>query len=137
MRSPALPAHLQEQYIVKKEGFYMSAAPFKAIVKCVAQNGQTFSYPITVSDVNGEYYVFPDGNNDVVLPSDKGVISIVDIVLSAAGTDTSKADIYVNGKTTGEQILNSANLGTNFSRQLMGAPMRIAAGARVRFKQLT
>lgn len=116
----------------------MAAAAFKAILKFKAQDGYTFSYPCTVSDVNAEYYVFPDANNDVVLPSNHGNLALIDLVLSGAGTDTSKADVYVNGKTTGEQVLNSANLGTNFSRQYtMASPMLIAPASRLRIKQLT
>jgi len=115
----------------------MAAAAFKAVLKFQAQNGVTFSYPCTVSDVDDAYYVFPDGNNDVILPSIYGNVYLVDVVLSAAGTDTSKADVYVNGKTTGEQILNAANLGTNFSRQFMGAPIAIMPGARLRIQQQT
>ena len=115
----------------------MAAAAFKAILKFVAKNGETFSYPCTVSDVNAAYYVFPDANNDVVLPTTKGVLAMTDLVLSAAGTDTSQAYIYVNGKNTGEVIMNAANLGTNFSRQLMAAPIYIAPGARLRIQQVT
>jgi len=116
----------------------MTAAPFKAVLKFVALgSGRTFSYPCTVSDVNGEYYVFPDGNNDVVLPSSEGVIALVDVILSASGTDTSQAEIYVNGKSTGVKILNAANVATNFARQFTDAPMYIAPAARLRIKQLT
>jgi hypothetical protein len=115
----------------------MAPAPFKVVMKFVGQNGQAFSYPCTVSDVNAEYYVFPDANNDVILPSTAGTIALVDIVLSAAGTDTSKASIWVNGRDTGELILNSANLGTNFSRQLMGSPIFISPASRLRIKQAT
>ncbi len=115
----------------------MVAAAFKAILKFVAQDGTTFTYPCTVSDVNAEHYIFPDLNTDVVLPSNHGVLAWVDLVLSAAGTDTSKANIFVNGKNIGEQILNAANLGTNFSRQFMGSPIYIAPGARLRVTQVT
>jgi hypothetical protein len=115
----------------------MAAAAFKAILKMSGSTGATWTYPCTVSDVNNEYYVFADGNNDVVLPTIHGNVSLFDVVLSGSGTDTSQAEIFVNGKSTGEKILNAANLGTNFSRQLMGAPIRIAGGARLRIKQLT
>lgn len=116
----------------------MAPAPFKVILKFKCKDGFTISYPCTVSDVNAEYYVFPDGNNDVVLPSNHGTLALIDVVLSASGTDTSKDDIYVNGKTTGEQILHAANLGTNFSRQYtMASPMLIAPASRLRIKQLT
>jgi len=115
----------------------MTAAPFKAILKFKAQNGATFTYPCTVSDVNAEYYVFPDSSTDVVLPSNMGNLFLVDLVLSAAGTDTSQAKIFVNGKDTGEKVLNSANLGTNFSRQFMGSPLGIAPASRLKIQQNT
>ena len=115
----------------------LAAVAFKAILKFTAQNRETFSYPCTVSDVNAAFYVFPDTLGDVVLPSNKGNLYLTDIVLSAAGTDTSQADIYINGKATGERILNAANLGTNFSRQFMGSPIPIGPGARLKIMQLT
>lgn len=116
----------------------MAANPFVGVLKFKAQDGYTISYPVTVSDVNGEYYVFPDGNNDTVLASNHGVLALIDCVLSETGTDTSTADIYVNGKATGERILNAANQGTNFSRQFTPTtPMFIAAGSRIRIKQIT
>ena len=116
----------------------MAAAKFNANLKFVGQDGFVISYPCTVSDVNAEFYIFPDGNSTVVLPSNHGVLSMIDLVLSAAGTDTTRADIYVNGKITGERVLNSANLGTNFSRQWTPAtPLRIAPGASLRLTQVT
>jgi hypothetical protein len=115
----------------------MAAAAFKAILKLVGQDGYSFTYPCTVSDVNAEYYVFPDGNNDVILPSNHGNIAVVDVVLSGTGTDTSKASVFVNGKDTGVVILNAANQGTNFSRQFMGAPLICSGASRLRIKQVT
>lgn len=116
----------------------MAAAAFKAILKFKAEDGFVISYPCTVSDVDAAFYVFPDGNNDVVLPSNHGRLALIDLVLSAAGTDTSKSDIFVNGKNTGETILNAANLGTNFSRQFTPlTPMVVSGGSRFRIKQLT
>lgn len=93
-------------------------------------------YPCTVSDVDTQYYVFPDGSTDMTLPSGHGVVRLVDVVLSAAGTDTTRGNIYVNQKFTGEQILNAANLGTNFSRQFMGAPIAFAPAARIKIQQI-
>jgi len=115
----------------------MAAAAFKGVIKLATQSGQTIQYPVTVSDVAGAYAVFPDGNNDVVLPSNMGTLWIVDVILSAAGTDTSRMDIYVNGKSTGEQVLNTANLATGVNRQFLGSPVGgIAAGARMRLTQI-
>jgi len=112
----------------------MAAAAFKAVVKLVGDNGRTLQYPCTVSDVAAANYVFQDASNDTTLPSDTNW-RIADVVLSAAGTDTTTADIFVNGKSTGEAVMNAANLATNLSRQFMGAPVGIQAGARLRFIQ--
>jgi hypothetical protein len=92
----------------------------------------------TVSDVNAEYYVAPDGNNDFILPSNMGpVFYLRDVILSAAGTDTSTSELYINGRSTGERVVNSTNLATNLTRQYMQRPFPIPAASRVRFKQVT
>jgi len=114
----------------------MVAAPFKATLQ-VRGNQGTVSYRCTVSDVNGEFYVFQDGNGDVVLPSNLGTMALTDIILSASGTDTSQGEIFVNGKTTGVIINNPANAGTVFNRQFMTAPIGLAPASRLRIKQLT
>jgi len=111
----------------------MAAAAFKGILVLATSQGRK-SIPFTASDVADAYYIFPSGASDLQLPAD-GNTAIVDILLSAAGTDTSKADIYVNDQTTGQQVLNSANLTTNYSRQFMSAPMQIRAGSRLRIQQ--
>jgi len=115
----------------------MVAAPFKATIKGRFESGRTIQFPCTVSDVNGEYYVFPDGNNDVILSASDGVFFVEDILLSAAGTDTSQAQVFVNGKNTGEVVMNAANVYTAISRQFQGSPIAVAPGARLRIKQLT
>lgn len=115
----------------------MAAAAFKATVKVRGQDGWTWAYPCTVSDVDAAFYVFPDGNNDVVLPTTHGTIMLTDLILSAAGTDTTTADIFVAGVNTGVRIQNAANLASNVSRQFFGSPVAFAPGARVRIKQNT
>jgi len=116
----------------------MAAAAFKALLSFVGQDGVPFQYFCTVSDVNAAYYVYPDGNNDVVLPTNHGnVIFLKDLILSAAGTDTTTGSIFINGKDTGEKVVNATNLGTNLTRQFMQNPMAIAAGARLRVLQNT
>lgn len=115
----------------------MAAAAFKAVIILNGEDGWADDYPCTVSDVNAEYYVFPDGNNDVVLPGNHGRIIIKDIILSAAGTDTTRAYIFVNGKDTGRLVQNASNLGTVLSRQFQGCNMVLSPGCRLRLKQLT
>jgi len=115
----------------------MAATPFNAVLVFVGEDGSVISYPCTVSDVNGEYYTFPDGSDHVVLPSDHGILTLIDVILSASGTDTSQAQIFVNGKDTGEKIMNSANLGSVYNRQFMSSPISIAPGAKIKIKQVT
>ena len=115
----------------------MTAAPFKAVLKWRAANGETWSSYCTVSDVDGEYYTFADGSSDVVLPSNKGNIALVDVILSAAGTDTTKADIYANARATGETIMNALNITTVIGRQFVGSPIVFAPSTRVKLKQLS
>jgi len=112
----------------------MVAAPFVAVLKFQTASGRPFSYRCTVSDVAAAFYIFPDGDSKVRLPSDEPSY-LVDMILSLAGTDTTNADIFANGKTTGEQVQNAANLATNVSRQFMGAPIGFKPGAEVRFTQ--
>lgn len=115
----------------------MAAAPFKGILKFVAQDGKTFAYPVTVSDVNAAFYIFPDGNNVVSLPTGHGTLALVDVALSASGTDTSTGAIYVNGKNTGELVMNALCVATNLSREFMGSPLYIAEGSLLRITQQT
>jgi len=116
----------------------MAAAAFRGTLKFLALGSKrTINYPVTVSDVNAAFYIFPDGNNIVQLPSNEGNILLVDIILSAAGTDTTTASIFVNGKNTGELVQNSANLATNVARQFIGSPIGFQPGAQVRFTQNT
>ena len=114
----------------------MVAAAYKATL-CFASAARRWSVRATVSDVNGEYFLFPSGASDYQLPAGEGNVMLTDIILSAAGTDTSQSDIYVNDNTIGIQIANAANVGTVFNRQFMSVPLTFKGGARLRFKQLT
>jgi hypothetical protein len=93
-------------------------------------------YPFTASDVADESFVFQDGNDTLQLPLSYGQAILVDVILSAAGVDTSKANIIVNAKDTGVQVLGVANLYTGVGRQFQnGSGMSIAQGARIEFVQ--
>jgi hypothetical protein len=112
----------------------MAAAPFVAVLKFVNNNGP-FQYNCTVSDVAGAFYVFPDANTTLTLPSGGGVCRMVDVILSAAGTDTTQGVINVNQKATGEVVQNGMNLASNLSRQFMGAGVNLAPGSSLRITQ--
>jgi len=97
---------------------------------------RSWTIPCTMSDVAAAFYIFPSGASDYQLPQNEGTVYLADVILSAAGADTTKADIYVNDTTTGQQVANAANVGTVFNRQFMSSPIPIKAGSRIRFTQL-
>lgn len=114
----------------------MAAAAYTGILKFTSSNGSTLQHRITASDVANAYYIFASGDDFVQLPLDGSVWYLADIILSAAGTDTTRSLIYANQKLTPEQIANSANLATNVSRQFMGSPIGFRAGTTLKFQQV-
>jgi hypothetical protein len=111
------------------------ATAYTATIKVSGQDGWTYAYAVTSSDVAGEYWLFPDGASDVVMPSTHGRITVFDVIASSASGTTKNAEVFVGGVSTGI-ILNLASiLGTNFSRQLMGAPIVCGPGSRLRVIQ--
>jgi len=115
----------------------MAAAAFKIslIGALGSPNGPRKLFPLTASDVNAEYAIFPSGSSEVVL--NQGDVYLVDIILSAAGTDTSQLEFYVGGMATGTKVLNATSLATTIVRPLQQAPERVPGGQSVRIKQLT
>jgi hypothetical protein len=113
----------------------MAAAPFKATLAFKTRSGGAFSRYCTVSDVNAAYYVFQDGSSDIVMPNED--CKLVDIMLSAAGTDTTTATIYINNAPSPNVVINSANLYSTTVRQLMTTPVYLPGGAKIRLAQVT
>lgn len=116
----------------------MAAAAYKVsmIAAKGSPNGPRRVFPLTASDVNAEYWLFPSGSSEVTLNGSEDVY-IVDVILSAAGTDTSQSEFYVNGLAEGTKILNATSLATTITRPLQQAPLRVPKGATVKIKQLT
>jgi len=115
----------------------MAAAPFKISMVCAlgSPNGPTKIFPLTASDVANEYALFPSGSSEVVLNGDYPVW-IVDMILSAAGTDTSQLEFFVGGMSTGVKILNATSLATTINRPFQLAPLLIPTGQSLKIKQL-
>jgi len=111
------------------------AAAFKISLMVRNAKGQVKPYSMTASDVNGEYWLFQSGGSELSLSSLPCVID--DCILTAAGTDCSQTELFVNGVSTGIRIYHAANLGTVYDRQLKSAKIVIPANAQVKFKQLT
>jgi len=93
-------------------------------------------FPLTASDVNAEYWLFPSGSSEVTLNGSEDVY-IVDTILSAAGTDTTQVEFYINGIADGTKILNATSLATTIVRPFAQAPLRVPRGATFKAKQLT
>jgi hypothetical protein len=116
----------------------MAAAAYKVslIGAKGSPNGPRKIFPMTASDVNGEFWLFPSGSSEVTLNGSEDVY-IVDAILSASGTDTTQVEFYINGLAEGTKILNATSLATTIVRPLSQAPLRVPKGATFKAKQLT
>jgi hypothetical protein len=112
----------------------MVAAPFKIAMTVRNAAGQQKSVPFTVSDVAAAFALFPSGASEIPLSSVDAWIT--DMVYTAAGTDTSQLQVFVNGVDTGIRVYNGANLGTVYNRQIQQSPIYVPAGATIKFTQL-
>jgi hypothetical protein len=112
----------------------MAAAAFKATLVFQGARSGRFSRFCTVSDVNAAYYVFQDGNSFISFGEE---VQLVDLILSAAGTDTTTAAVYKDGAPTSLQIINSANVYTVLNRQIQSVQPKIPAGSTIKFVQAT
>jgi len=112
----------------------MVAAPFKGQVIFQPKDGSTdIVRRVTVSDVNGEFYVDPDNSeNFITFPKDG---RIYDVVNTGSGTDTTQASINVNGNEIGS-IMNALAAGT-VARPHIAPTKLIHAGTPIFIKQLT
>jgi hypothetical protein len=113
----------------------MAAAAYKVSMQVRNSAGQAKSLYLTASDVNAAAWVFSSGGTELQLSSLPSQVS--DIIYSAAGTDTTNVSLFVNGVDTGIRLINSANLGTVYDRQVKVNPINIPAGALCKFVQNT
>jgi len=116
----------------------VAAAAFTATLIAAAgsPNGERKSFPLTLSDVNAEYAIFPSGGSEIVL-NGKYDVWLTDIIIITGGTDTNFLEIFINGVSTGTKLNNDSSLNTTQIRPLMQAPVKVPAGSMVKFKQLT
>lgn len=108
---------------------YTEMAIFKG-----TNNGRVIHYPLSVSDVAGEFAIGTDGNGFIQIPSDQPY-ALVDLIVTIGGTDTKFQDIFSNGLATGLRIANTSNLNTANYRQFQGAPVVFKSGSLLRLKQ--
>jgi xanthine/CO dehydrogenase XdhC/CoxF family maturation factor len=115
----------------------MAAAAFVANIVLAYADGYKESVPMTCSDVTTEEWVAPDGTDFLSVSGGHGNAAIVDIILSAAGTDCRTSTIRINTKAAPEIVLHGGNVGTVVARQFQQTPLKLPAGAKVEFTQLT
>jgi hypothetical protein len=115
----------------------MAAAAFVANLVFQYADGYRENIACTVSDVNAGFYLGPDGLSPIHLNGSHGNVALVDVLLSAAGTDTRTATIRVNSKADPNIVLNGANVGTVVGRQFQQTPLRLPSGATLLFTQVT
>lgn len=111
----------------------MTATPFSASLTLTnIHNGEVQSETITFSDVANAYGTFDSTSNNFCTVM--GDCEITDIVLTAAGVDTSKLRMFVNGRDTGYTKIG-AGLIVSVNNRVPDNPI-IKGGASLQFKQL-
>lgn len=74
----------------------MAATPFKGILTLKGlQTGADYALPFSASDVAAAFVTYDGTGATAYTPPEK--VQLVDIVLTAAGVDTSRLDLFVNG----------------------------------------
>ena len=111
----------------------MAATPYSGTIIITYEDGANAQYSFTASDVADESWTFADGSTKLNL--ENKVAYITDIILTSAGVDTTKSEVWANSKNSGVVVLNSVNLSTTVTRQFAAAPLGIKAGATLQFIQ--
>jgi hypothetical protein len=112
------------------------ATPFKGSLVFQTKY-RRWNVPFTASDVTTAAVVFQDGGTVYNLPVSEGPVALVDVILTAAGVDTSQAYIYANQKDTGERIYGALNIGTVLNRQIAASPIGFKPGTQLKITQVT
>jgi hypothetical protein len=116
----------------------MVAAAYKVSVigALGSVNGPRKIFSMTASDVNAEFWLHQSGANEIPLHGTQDVF-IIDTILSAAGTDTSQAEYFISGASTGVKILNATSIATVIGRPFQSAPLKVPAGQVLKVIQRT
>lgn len=116
----------------------MAAAAYKVsmIAALGSPNGPRKIFSLTASDVNAAFWLHPSGASEIPLNGTQDVY-IVDCIYSAAGTDTTTAEFFISGSSTGVKLLNATSLGTIVTRPFQIAPLRVPAGQALKVTQNT
>lgn len=111
----------------------MAATPFTGSITLKYRNGRTQVATFSASDVANAFVTFNATNNNFVQANSE-IGAIVDIALSAAGVDTTRLGVYVNGADQGIEYLGSGLVSTVNNR--IPSPPSFKPGASIQLKQL-
>jgi hypothetical protein len=115
----------------------MAAAPYKVsmIAALGSPNGAKKIFSMTASDVAAAFWLHPSGASEIALNGMQNVY-IVDCIYSAAGTDTTQAEFFIGGSSTGVKLQNATSTGAIVARPFQLAPLMIPAGQALKVVQL-
>ena len=109
----------------------MAAAAFTATLLFRGANGRPYPVRCTISDVAAAFWIFPDGQSVLQLPSDTAW-SLVDAIVVTGGTDTTNSELYVNGLNTGIVLDHKSNLSSANFRSFATMPLTFKPGSNIR-----
>jgi len=114
----------------------MAAAAYSGTITLKnLSTGEIQHEAFTASDVADAYYIFTrTSNNFTKAPGNANQqVLLTDVALTAAGTDTNKAQLLVSQKDTGVILLTAGYVNTINNR--MPQPVPIAGGSTIQFRQ--
>lgn len=111
----------------------MAATPFKGIITLRGQtSGQDYALPFSASDVAAAFVTF-DGTGLSVAQIQE-LTQLRDIVLTAAGVDTTRLDLFVNGVQVPISF-NDASVKNTIPVPRIAVSPYFASGAQIQLKQ--
>lgn len=111
----------------------MAATPFKGVLSLTGKSGAPYTLPFSASDVANAYVTFDDTNTSFAQIGEPAMLT--DIVLTAAGVDTTRLDLYVAGKASGITFNDASVKNTIPVPRIVVRPW-IAPGAMIQLKQI-
>ena len=111
----------------------MAAVAYKVTAQFAlgSPGGPRKSISMTASDVAAASWLTASLSGVNVIHGSQDAY-LIDAILSAAGTDTTQSEFFLNGISTGFLLQNATSLGsTNGGRPFQQAPLKIPAGSQL------
>ncbi len=111
----------------------MAAAPWKGIIHIDYVDGSSEDIAVSATDVANAFMTYDNSGLTFLTMKNHGQIS--DITIVTGGTDCNKLSLWVNNADKNHVLLQPSLLTSVTTRPKM-APIKIAGGRVVQFKQL-